>query len=339
MLALLAVLAIDTVPPTRPELTVQASRHQVILQVGPVDLPATAGSSQATLYNQANHDLPLFPFAWPADASARGFRLTIRDSAGKVLSNRLLHHLNLIHQGRRQLLQPMFERTIAMGQEAREVRLPRSVGVRIEAGSPMALHLALMNDVPVERKGVTVELAIDLHPHNLVPRPLEVRPIALDIGLTPGGKNSFDLPSGTSVVQREFVIPVSGRLLGLGAHLHQLGDSISLVEARSGKVLVTLRPRTDSLGRVLAVTHKLFGVAGPGLKLRAGERYRVIAVYTNPGAPERDGGMAAMAGIFLPDNLRAWPVLDRTDPGLRADIDLLNGRLRGQGSHGSGHHH
>jgi hypothetical protein len=291
------------------------------------------------VYNQVDHDLPLFPFVWPVDAWARGFRLTIRDSSGRVLSNRLLHHLNVIHQGRRQLVEPMFERTIAMGQEAREVRLPRSVGVRIEAGSPMALHLALMNDAPGERRGVTVELSIDLHPNNLVPRPLEVRPVALDIGITPGGKNSFDLPSGTSVFQREFVIPVSGRLLGLGAHMHQLGDSISLIEARSGKVLATLRPRTDSLGRILEVTRKLFGVTGPGLRLRAGERYRVVAVYTNPGAPERDGGMAAMAGIFAPDNPRAWPALDPSDPGLRADIDLLNGRLRGRGSHGTVHHH
>jgi hypothetical protein len=334
MLALLAVLAVDSLSP-KPDLTLEVSPRLVILRVGPLELPASPGANHATLYNQGNHDLPLLPFVWPMDAWARGFRLTIRDGSGRVLPNRLLHHLNVIHQGRRQLLQPMFERTIAMGQEAREVRLPATIGVRIEAGSPMALHLALVNDTPEALSGVTVELSIDLHPYNLVPRPREVRPVAFDIGITPGGNNSFTLPGGTSVFQREFVIPVSGRLLGLGAHLHQLADSISLIEVRSGRVLATLRPQTDSAGRILRVTHRLFGVTGPGLKLRAGERYRVLAVYTNPGVPQRDGGMAAMAGIFMPDNLRGWPVLDRSDPGLLADLALLNGRLAA----GAGHHH
>jgi hypothetical protein len=264
--------------------------------------------------------------------------LVIRDGSGGVYSSRLLHHLNLLHLDRRQLLQPVYERLLAVGQETEGFALPRSIGLRLDAGTPMAFEVMWVNQTGKDLRGVVLELTVLYLPENTSPRPRGIWPLVFDIGFSAGATNAFDIDTGRTVHQREFLVPADGRLLGVGGHLHKFAESMELVEVSSGKVLVKLAAQVDAGGEILAVGRKLFGVSGEGLKLRAGQRYRVVAVYQNPGGRLLPmAGMAIMAGIFVPDKPSNWPSLDRSNAAFLADVAALKRKASGHGSHGAGH--
>lgn len=319
----LAVPRVD-VPPLL--VRIDSAKHDVVLVLGPFHLAASApGESHEAMHHGAGHGLPVFRFSWPVDGWARGFRVAIHDGGGRPLPRRLLHHVNVLHLGRRQLTQPIYERTIAAGQETDEVLLPRSLGVRIDAGAEMALLSAWANDTGDDLHEVVLELTVPYLPANTTPRPREVRVVSFDVGFRPGESDGFDLDSGRTVHQREIVLPVDGRLLAAGGHLHDYAESLSLVDVASNKVLVALAPRTDREGKVLGVSRKLFGVSGDGLRLRAGRSYMVVAVYRNPlGRTLREGGMAVLGGLFAPDDLARWPALDPGDAAFAADLAGLD---------------
>jgi hypothetical protein len=328
MLAPLLVLALAVPRTDEPPLAVRidSARHAVVLVLGPFHLPASApGATHEEMHHAGGHGLPIFRFAWPVDGWLRGFRVAIHDGGGRPLPRRLLHHVNLLHLERRQLTQPIFERTIAAGQETDEVLLPRSLGVRIDAGTGLALLSAWANDTGDDLHDVVLELTLPYLPANTTPRPREVRPVSFDVGFRAGLTDGFDLDSGRTVHEREFILPIDGRLLAVGGHLHDYAESLSLVDVASGKVLIALLPRSDSGGKVLGVSRKLFGVTGDGLRLRAGRRYRVVAIYRNPlGRTLVDGGMAVLGGIFAPDDAARWPAVDRGDAVFTADLAGLD---------------
>jgi hypothetical protein len=319
----LAVLFSADVPPLTVRL--DATRHEVILTMGPFHLaPSPTGEGHAGMHH-GGHGIPLLRFVWPVGGWARGFRIKIHDVDGPPLSRRLLHHVNLLHLERRQLLEPVFERTIAAGQETDDVVLPSSIGVRIESGAEMALLSAWANETGEDLPDVVLDLVIPYLPNNTMPRPRDVRPFDIDLGFRPGETDAFDVGPGRTVHQRDFVLSTGGRILGAGGHLHDYAESIALVDVTTGKVLFELRTTMDSAGKVSGVGRKLFGVTGDGLRLRAGRPYRVIAIYQNPlGRMLVDGGMAVLGGIFAPDDPARWPVLDRTAAGFLADVAGLD---------------
>ena len=102
----LAVLLSPDVPPLT--VRVDSTRHEVILTLGPFHLAASPAGEGHVGMHHGGHGIPLLRFAWPAGGWARGFRIEIHDGDGRPLSRRLLHHVNLLHLERRQLLEPVF---------------------------------------------------------------------------------------------------------------------------------------------------------------------------------------------------------------------------------------
>ena len=330
MPALLLMLTALTSTPDGPPFTVRVDerRHEVVIRMGPFALPANepgVGEEHQGMDHAHGPELPVYRFPWPVSGWARGFRVAILDGKGNPLDRRLLHHVNLLHLDRRSLTLPMFEKTMAAGQETEAVTLPKSVGVWIEQGSDMALASMWTNETGPDLAEVVLELSLPYLPENIVPEPRDVRPIAFDIGFRPGLTAGFDLDSGRKEFSREFVLPVSGRLLGVGGHLHDYGLSLELRDGESGKVLVTLKAKARPDGTLLGMSRKVLGVSGDGLKLKAGRRYLVVAKYYNPtGRLLKLGAMAAMAGIFAPDDPDEWPVLERNHPVYLAEIASLD---------------
>ena len=83
------------------------------------------------------------------------------------------------------------------------------------------------------------------------------------------------MPPGHFEIGYEFTPPLSGHLLVVSGHLHDYGTLVRLVDAASGKTLVEIKAKRDSLGRVLSMPRKLLAIRGEGLHLKAGHRYRV----------------------------------------------------------------
>lgn len=261
-------------------------------------------------------------FDWPVDGWIRGARVEVADPEGAPLSQRLLHHVNVINFDRRQLLHPALERVYAAGQETRPVSLPATVGVPVTAGMEFALLTAF--DPSTMLPGSRIRVIITWSPTNQVPRPVDVYPLLLDAGFRPGHTPAYDLPPGRSERTLEFVMPVSGRVLVAGGHLHDYGVELRLEDTGKQETVFALEAVTDSAGHMQHIPLSVPGVIGSGRPLEAGRHYRLTVVYDNPtGDVIPEGAMGEMALLFAPDDSPVALQVDRSQAEIIADIESL----------------
>jgi hypothetical protein len=335
-------------------IVVDSANHEVILYAGPFkvpsmssmpdmdmpDMPGMPGmksskpmtgmdgvhADDASAHeNHAAHAFsPLVRFVWPLDGWYRGFKVSLVDSAGNELPQHLMHHLVGIDFAHRQLLEGDLVRFIAAGVETHNVVLPRIIGVPMKSGQQLAIYAGWHNPGPKDYDGVYIRLAMPYLPQNTLVKPIAVFPVQMDINNTPGEPNVYDLPPGKTSRTFNFTMPIAGRFLGIGGHLHDYGVDLRLEDAVSGKVLSRVTSTRDSLGHVTAVGRKYYPVIG--LRMQAGHAYRVVGSYD---APQKDtlfnGAMAIMAGVFAPADVSQWPKANFDDPETHADIESLPG--------------
>jgi hypothetical protein len=185
--------------------------------------------------------------------------------------------------------------------------------------------VAWHNDTGKDLHGVQLKLRMMWTPKNQNPPPVNSLPIYMDVNLTVGGSNSFDVNPGRTEKAWEFTMPLSGRLLGFGGHMHDYGTIVRLEDVERGKVIARVNATRKADGKVTKVSRSLPGVGGDGIKLEAGRRYRVIGVYDNPtGQKITRGAMAHIVGLFAPDEPGRWPKVDLTDETLQDDLASLN---------------
>ena len=268
-------------------------------------------------------DTPVLRVAWPATGWVRGYSVQLCDGdavGGKALAQGMVHHVGLANYNRRELLYPMVERLMAAGKETPRVSLPGNVGVPLTRGDTLGLYSAF-HDVDghtVERAYVIVTLpwiaAGKAHP-------IVVMPFFADANSVIGGTSAWDLKPGRSEQRSEFIMPLNGSLLALGGHVHDYARSVRLEDAENGKVLVKLDTKLTSDGHLISLGKRVFGFHEEGLPLVANHRYRIVAVYYNPtGQMLKQGGMASMAGAFVPDDVAEWPHLDPRNADVQRDI-------------------
>jgi hypothetical protein len=302
------------------EVQVDSARHEVMITTRPFDLPDMSGMED----HSKSHDTPVYRFTWPVNGWFRGFRVRVLDQNGADLPRRLMHHLIMINYDRRQLAYSAAERLWGAGIETGNFSLPRTIGVPLTPGTPLGMYIAWHNSTGRDLPGVRLQIVMQWVPRNQVPQPVDVLPLYLDVNLKVGGGNEFDVPPGRSEKAWEFTIPIEGRILGVGGHLHDYGREVRLEDAESGKVLTRVSARSRADGTLQRMERHLFGVSGAGLKLRASHRYRVVAVYDNPtGETIVKGAMGSLVGIFAPKDLRNWPPLEPADSQFQRDLRFL----------------
>lgn len=322
-----------------PHLRVQvdSSQRTVTLRAGPFTIPAAMGGGGEHAHH-GSHDAPgsqtpFLTFSWPVTGWLYAFEVSLVDGRGRPLPRRLIHHVNMMNLERRALLYDAVERTLAAGSETADVALPRTVGFPMATGTPMGLLAAWANpgDQPVPDAHLVVTYRWS--PANLNPRPVDVLPLYMDVNYRGAGQtDSYDLPPGRSEKSHEFLMPIDGRLLGAGGHLHDHAIELRLEEIPSGNEVVRLHATLDRQGIIQEVDRRLFGVRGDGIRLRQGRRYRLTAVYDNPtGATIPSGAMGIMIGLFAPSRMEDWPRVDPANPGIKADLEaILGGATTGQ---------
>ncbi len=323
MSTVLAVLtslaACSAEPPGTLAVNLDRSRHEVVIRVGPVELPAAEGEAE---YYHSHILTPIQDFAWPVSGWVRGTRLRLFDCAGNPLPKNRMHHVVVLHKERRELLFPIWERLLAFAQESEDLMLPRGVGMRMEQGSALGL-LAAWLPVAAEPERVILELTLPYLPADANPQPVSVIPLGFDAHFAPGGGASFDLAPGRTELEQTFVLPLDGRVLVAGGHLHDYARSLTLTDLESGKTVIDVRPDVDAGGRIRGVERKVYGASGEGLKLKAARRYKVTVAYDNPtGRTISEGGMGILAALFVPQDMGKWPVLDTNDPRFKLDVEM-----------------
>jgi hypothetical protein len=316
--------------------SIHENRREVEVVAGPFEIPSA--TLAAPHGGHAGHDgdesmkSPLVVFPWPVDAALIGVRLVLYAPDGERLSRDMLHHLIGVNFARRQLVYPVPERIFGFGTETPDVRLPDFLEVPLQKGDSLAFYAMWSDSSSTAMSQAYVQLIL---PYGVGRREREkALPIYMDTSNQIGGKTSFDLPPGRSSRTYEFSLPVGGGLLAASGHLHDHGVELRLEEAASGRVLMTLEPETDPGGHVRGVEQRIFrrffNLLDARLRLEAGVRYRVVGVYDNTtGGTLLDGGMAHIVGLFVPDDIEAWPARDPEDRSYRADIEALPDPLAG----------
>jgi len=285
-----------------------------------------------------SHDTPVQHFAWPIDGWFRGFRVDLVDAKGQPVPRHVMHHLIMVNFSRRQLLYSAAERLMGAGTETDdEISVPKTIGVPMSPGMKLGMYVAWHNDTGKDLEGVFLKLTMLWTPKNQNPQPVNSLPIYMDVNLTVGGSNTFDVPPGKSSKAYEFSLPVGGRLLGVGGHMHDYGVGVRLEDVETGKVVTRIVATRDTNGKLIKVSRKLYGVSGDGLKLKANHKYRVVGEYDNPtGEVLVKGAMAHMVGLFVPDDMGKWPRIDPADATYQRDLASL--QVRGEDVAGHGGH-
>ena len=104
--------------------------------------------------------------------------------------------------------------------------------------------------------------------------------------------------------------------------MHDYGVSLELKDVTTGTVLWRGAPVTDAAGRVLSFPlARFYNWRRIGVHVVPAHRYRLTAVYENrTGRYIRDGGMGAVAGLFVPDRGEEWPPVDTRDTLYQRDL-------------------
>jgi hypothetical protein len=226
------------------------------------------------------------------------------------------------------------ERSLAAGRETEDVTLPGSIGLPMDIGATLGLAAAWANETGTDIEGAYLAVTISWTPATRSIRPVDILPLYLDVNYQGAGhQNSYDLPAGASSRDHEFTMPVDGRLLAAGGHLHTHATELVLEDLSTGRAVVRLRTKVGGDGELVGVERKLFGVRGDGVRLHAGRRYRLTARYNNPtGEVIVNGAMGMMIGLLAPSDLAQWPAVDLASPAMRADL----ASLRSTTSYGTG---
>ncbi len=309
--------------PTTVKITVDSIRHNVVIVAGPFDLVGHGnmpGMGSGVMHHTS--ESKMMRFAWPVTGALNGVNVTLTDPHGAPVPGNVIHHLVMYNFDRRQLIHESVERVFAWGQDTQEITLPAGVGVPLPLGDHLGFLIAWHNDSGHDIKGATVTITMPYE----VPKDMKVAvyPWYLDVSNVNGGDNSYDLPAGKSTKTFDFTIPVDGRMIAVGGHMHPYGKSVSLVDVASGKVMIKLDATKSKDGQVRGVERFVYGFHEDALPLQANHPYRLVASYDNPtGKPIAKGGMAQLNGIFEPTDFSLWPKLDLNDPETKKDVASL----------------
>jgi plastocyanin len=221
------------------------------------------------------------------------------DRKGKriPLTDVMLHHVVFINDGRRGGPEKLSscpgragEPFYGTGEEHQRLLLPPGYGYRVEARDGWRMVTMLMSH-RLERTRVWIEYRVTMETSK---RLTPVRPLWLRAsGCDPRSSYTVDgggPPGSTDERSAEWAMPISGRIVAAGAHLHGSAKGLEVSQPRCGdRTLIDQRPRygapDDPVYRVRPMLHEPGPIAtgyflsARGIPVRAGELLTVSGRY------------------------------------------------------------
>jgi hypothetical protein len=166
-----------------------------------------------------------------------------------------------------------------------EVRLPEGFGIRLSAGE--RLHwMPMFNNRGDESARVEMKVTMTLIRARDLKKPLRPLYASLRSVETP---HLYFVAPGHDERQAMFTLSFDGRIHFLGTHIHPYGVSIELYNMTRQERVWKGGRKSDPGGSMEVYS------SSDGYPIRAGDTYKITAIYENPEA----GKIDAMAGLFM----------------------------------------
>lgn len=306
-----------------------SARAELVFTIGPIDLPNGE-------HHAHGDQPPTQAIALPVDAYLHGFTTEIVDTGGNVLPNVLLHHVNIMAPGRRELFSNIMQRVGAAGAETGAVVLPKMLGYHVAAGDSLVFTAMFHNPTERAYTDATLRVRMSYSPAHAPPT-MAIQPFYVDV-MPPAGIHAYALPPGRSKQSWEGKPAVAGRVLALGGHMHKYGTVLRFEDVTANTVLWEAAPQLDDKGNVKGMPRKFF-LDGAGIQLRPEHTYRLTVEYDNPGNEAiENGAMGTLGGVMVPVEGSMWPPVDRSHPEYLADLDVMYPERKSSATQHRGHH-
>jgi hypothetical protein len=279
--------------------SVDNDKHELTAKLGPLNLPANTDHTNTA---QPAQQFLVVPF----DGWLTAYHPSLVDDAGNKLPGRMLHHVAFWNTARSDFLCPNKEEHIfGAGGEMNDWPALPGFGYRVHKGDRIRVTTMFHNPTGQGYANAWLVVRMEYQPEGA---PLKgVYPAWFDVKRC--GDSSFLLQPGGTKLSADIAVNVSGRLLGVGGHMHDYGEQLVLSDRTRKQAIATLDATLDDEGRIRAIPVAVFLDRG-GFPLNKGDRVSVEARYGKPRAANADG-MAIVVGYFLPDNDQDMKTLER----------------------------
>jgi hypothetical protein len=290
---------------------------ELLLDIGPFDVPAAMHDGEGDHEMKMPEAPPLWALV-PATGWLHGYRVELIDGSGHPISQRLLHHVNVIATQRRELFSGIMLRVAAAGPETGSVSIPNLIGYEAHAGDTLLVRAMLR---PGDRayQGVHILVHFPFTSTKAFIGDFTISPFYMDV-TPPAGGHAFDIPAGHSEWFWEAKPAIPGRIMGFSGHVHRYATLFRFEDRTARKVIWETRPDTTADGEPKQIPIKKF-LLTLGYPIHPDHVYRLTVVYDNPtGATIVDGGMGALGGVFRPSGGVPWPAIDPSDKDYKLDV-------------------
>lgn len=269
--------------------------HVLTVELGPLNLPANTSHGKA-------EQMPPRTFEVPFDGWVTAYHPSLVTPDGQAIPGRLLHHVAFWNADRHDFLCPnKDEHIFGAGGEMNDWPALPGFGYRVHKGDHIRITTMFHNPTSTDYPQTILRVKMEYAPASANLK--TVYPAWFDAKEC--GESDFPLqPNGTKV-QGTFTLNFSGRLLGVGGHMHDFAEHLALRKVVPGdpgvgEPIAELIAQLDPQSHITGMPIVMFLEQG-GYPFKKGDRVQVTGVYGKPGAPNADG-MAIVVGYFLPDN-------------------------------------
>jgi len=267
--------------------TSDENSHIITLRIGPMNLPAN--TSHMKMAQPAD-------LVWtiPVSGWLLAYHPRLVDAAGNTVPGTVLHHVAFWNENRSDFG--------AGGEFTDWAQIP-GFGYRVEKGDQIRIETMIHNPTATSYEKVFLEVSIP-YADDATPSPVKnVYPTWIDVADC--GNSSYDLPTGPSKKVGSVLVKYPGILLGVGGHMHDYGQQLTLESSSAKDAVAVLPARTDAQGHLLGIPVVTFFQTG-GYPIAAGSKLTVTSTYNNPtGKLLRDGAMGIVVGYFVPQDSAA----------------------------------
>lgn len=276
--------------------------HVLTVELGPLNLPAHTAHDKA-------EQVPPRTLEIPFDGWITAYHPALVTPGGAPIPGRLLHHVAFWNTNRADFLCPnKDEHIFGAGGEMNDWPALPGFGYRVHKGDRIRITTMFHNPTDTDYPQTTLRVKIE---YAAVEANLKsVYPAWFDAKQC--GESDFALQASGTKVTGDLAVNYSGRLLGVGGHMHDYGESLRLllpkIDAPAASI-ADLQAKLDDQGHIQSMPIVMFLDRG-GYPLARGQKVRVTGQYGKPRTPNADG-MAIVVGYFLPDNDAAMAPLAR----------------------------